>query len=266
MFGLLVLVGLFIALTPGVLFRLKGSKKISAAMHAVLFGVVVYLVSMYGPGYGVSYEGFQSTSPACEGTSTFMNGMCVATTPAMCSSGELGPRGKCYLSGKVVGVPVCPTDMQREGGVCTASTPAACLAGFNLTSDGMCENKMNTATSAAPGIAAGSEVICGEDFNRVFKIISVNPNKSLTVTDASNRQPGKMDVDTSRCVATSNYISKQATCSSTSKKLIVLKIRPDASMEVYPKENRNSVTVTSPGDCRVESTVFGAITSAITGK
>jgi hypothetical protein len=31
----------------------------SAAMHAVLFGVAVYLVSMYGPGYGVSYEGFQ---------------------------------------------------------------------------------------------------------------------------------------------------------------------------------------------------------------
>ena len=56
MFGLLVLVGLFVALTPGILFKLKGSKNVSAAMHAVLFGLVVYVVSVYF----VSIDGFTS--------------------------------------------------------------------------------------------------------------------------------------------------------------------------------------------------------------
>lgn len=39
----LLLVVLFVALTPGVLFRLKGSKMMVATMHAVLFGLAVYL-------------------------------------------------------------------------------------------------------------------------------------------------------------------------------------------------------------------------------
>ena len=50
-----LLIGLFVALTPGILFRLpnKGSKFLVAATHALLFAVVVYLLRKY------QYEGFQ---------------------------------------------------------------------------------------------------------------------------------------------------------------------------------------------------------------
>ena len=52
MFGFLVLIALFVAFTPGILFKLKGSKMVVAAMHAVLFGLVVCLLRG-------SVEGFQ---------------------------------------------------------------------------------------------------------------------------------------------------------------------------------------------------------------
>jgi len=49
------LIGLFVALTPGILVTLpkKGSKVAVAATHALLFAVVVYLLRKY------QYEGFQ---------------------------------------------------------------------------------------------------------------------------------------------------------------------------------------------------------------
>jgi len=52
-----LLIGLFVALTPGILFRLpnKGSKFLVAATHALVFAVVVYLLRKY------QYEGFQNT-------------------------------------------------------------------------------------------------------------------------------------------------------------------------------------------------------------
>jgi len=155
MFGLLVLVGLFVALTPGILFRLKGSKKVSAAMHAVLFGVVVYVVSMYG----VSLEGFQN-SPACGGTSTFANGMCMATTPARCLSGTLKPNTNvCFQNGKSVGPPICPPNMQGpRSGVCTAAIPAVCGGGLTLTSNGMCKAMPTNNLGARPGPAQGGMV------------------------------------------------------------------------------------------------------------
>ena len=53
------LIGLFVALTPGILVTLpnKGSKVAVAATHALLFAVVVYLLRKY------QYEGFQNTPP-----------------------------------------------------------------------------------------------------------------------------------------------------------------------------------------------------------
>lgn len=50
-----LLIGLFVALTPGILVTLpnKGSKVAVAATHALLFAVVVYLLRKY------QYEGFQ---------------------------------------------------------------------------------------------------------------------------------------------------------------------------------------------------------------
>ena len=54
-----LLIGLFVALTPGILFRLpnKGSKVAVAATHALVFAVVVYLLRKY------QYEGFQNAPP-----------------------------------------------------------------------------------------------------------------------------------------------------------------------------------------------------------
>jgi hypothetical protein len=262
MFGLLVLVGLFVALTPGVLFRLKGSKKMSAAMHAVLFGVVVYLVSMYGPSYGISYEGFQSPMPACQGTSSFVNGMCVATTPAMCTSGTLGPGGKCYLSGRVVGMPVCPPNMQKQGGVCVISKTAVCPGGTNLTSDGMCKTNSQNATSsssAAPGVAAGSEVFCNEDVNRVWKVASVNPNKTLSVSFPGQQGPPAV-MPSGNCSLVSNYIGKEVRCATSNAKLYVKRVRPDAQFEVYAQATPNNIQAMPVGACRLVPTLLGAIT------
>lgn len=52
-----LLIGLFVALTPGILVTLpkKGSKVAVAATHALLFAVIVYLLRKY------QYEGFQNT-------------------------------------------------------------------------------------------------------------------------------------------------------------------------------------------------------------
>ena len=262
MFGLLVLVGLFVALTPGILFRLKGSKKMSAAMHAVLFGIVVYVVSMYGPSYGISYEGFQSGTPACQGTSSFVNGMCVATTPAMCTSGTLGPGGKCYLSGRVVGMPVCPPNMQTQGGVCVISKTAVCPGGTNLTSDGMCKTNSQNATSsssAAPGIAAGTNVFCNGDSNRVLTVASVNPNKTLSVSFPGQQGP-PFAMPSGNCVTLSSYIGKEVKCGNSNVKLYVKNVRPNAEFEVYAQATPNNIQAMPPGACQLVPTLFGAIT------
>jgi len=264
MFGLLVLVGLFIALTPGVLFRLKGSKKVSAAMHALLFGVVVYVVSMYG----VSIEGFQSSMPACGGTSTFMNGMCVFTVPASCGIGTLDSGGNCLLNGRVFSMSICPRDMQKQGNVCTGSRPPVCLAGFYLTSDGMCKSNNQTATlssSAARGLAAGSDVFCNEDVNRVWKVASVNPNKTLSVSFPGQQGP-PLTMPSGNCSLVSNYIGKEVKCATSNAKLYVKNVKPDAQFEVYAQATPNNIQAMPVGSCRLVPTVFGAVTSAITGK
>jgi len=154
MFGLLVLVGLFVALTPGVLFRLKGSKKMSAAMHAVLFGVVVYLVSMYGPGYGLSFEGFQAGPSPCPGGTTFSNGKCLLK--GSCVTGGTLVGGNCVLrpptcatgtlvDGQCINKPICPT-FAKSGpdadGNC--NIPLGCPQGFRLSGTTCLPNSGNT--------------------------------------------------------------------------------------------------------------------------
>ena len=61
------LIGLFVALTPGILVTLpnKGSKVAVAATHALLFAVVVYLLRKY------QYEGFQGLLPGLPGLPNF---------------------------------------------------------------------------------------------------------------------------------------------------------------------------------------------------
>ena len=195
MFGLLVLVGLFVALTPGILFKLKGSKMAVAAMHAVLFGVVLYVVSMYGPSYGVSLEGFQNSG---------------VYTPA----------------------------------------PAS-----------------RAAPSAAPGLTAKSLVFCNKQLNQVFEVISVNPNRTLTVTDATYRQKGTGTMQTANCELITNYIGKEVNCNrSTGTNVIVKNVRRDAYFEVYAKKTPNNVQAIPPGTCVIVPTIVGTITSAITGK
>jgi hypothetical protein len=106
MFGLLVLVGLFVALTPGILFRLKGSKNVSAAMHAVLFGLVSYVVSVYF----MSYDGFQTgPTPICPGGGVFVTGTKQCSIPIQ-----------------------CPDSYTFNGKEC-ASTPISCPAPYILT-------------------------------------------------------------------------------------------------------------------------------------
>ena len=118
MFGYLLLVALFVALTPGILFKLKGSKMDVAAMHAVLFGVVVYLVSAYF----TSYEGFQyhelhsvSGPPPCPVGSEFKAG--TDTTPPTCTSTIDAARSP---------EPTCPAGSEFKAG--TLTTPPTCTS------------------------------------------------------------------------------------------------------------------------------------------
>jgi hypothetical protein len=275
MFGLLVLVGLFVALTPGVLFRLKGSKKGSAAMHAVLFGVVVYVVSMYGPSYGVSIEGFQSSMPACQGTSSFLNGSCVATTPAMCTSGTLGSGGKCLQNGKIVGMPVCPPNMQKQGGVCVATVPAVCPGGTKLTKDGMCQPIQPSSSGpamAAPALASGMNVFCGGNINKVFRVGITYPDKQtgkmrMKVFDATGKDQNAAQMDMDQCSAISTYFGKDVYCNGNNNLTLTVKnVRPDAAMEVFSKKTPYNVQAMPPGACVLKPTVVGAVASVVTGK
>ena len=135
MFGLLVLVGLFVALTPGVFFRLKGSKKVSAAMHAVLFGVVVYVVSMFG----VSIEGFQAgTDPICPPGSSYTDGLCRAkmTCPAGTKFDE--ETMNCIDIKRKPSMPTCPKGNVLSNNSCREFVVGSCPPGLNGPEDGQC--------------------------------------------------------------------------------------------------------------------------------
>jgi hypothetical protein len=171
MFGLLVLVGLFVALTPGVLFRLKGSKKMSAAMHAVLFGVVVYVVSTYF----ISFEGFQAGPSPCPPGSTVSLGLlsrvCIidekpamvvrsnATGKESCSKGTIFRNGSCYgcnspyiaISGSVINEVKC-----------RHSVPLKCPEPYALSLGGNCIIPVvdQPITYNGKTFALGSRVAC----------------------------------------------------------------------------------------------------------
>jgi hypothetical protein len=156
MFGLLVLVGLFIALTPGVLFRLKGSKMGSAAMHAVLFGVVVYLVSMYGPSYGISYEGFLAgTEPICPPESTYTRGLCRAQM--ICPRGTTKVDHQetiiCIDPKRKSSKPTCPKGTVLSNNICRPIVVGKCPPELNGPEDGEC--------MASPNCSGASHLVEG---------------------------------------------------------------------------------------------------------
>jgi hypothetical protein len=128
MFGLLVLVGLFVALTPGVLFRLKGSKKMSAAMHAVLFGVVAYIVS----NYLISYEGFQPppTGSPCPAGTSYLAKLKQCEGEGTCPDGYEKNGRSCELYVQ----PQCPEGSQLDGERCKTTVSPICPSGFTLAS------------------------------------------------------------------------------------------------------------------------------------
>ena len=133
MFGLLVLVGLFVAMTPGILFRLKGSKKVSAAAHAVLFGLMVYVVSKYV----ISYEGFQPVSKdslqPCPRGSKYHTKLKECQGPMTCPDGYENQGDSCFLYVE----PTCPNGAENEDGRCKTTAPPACSPPFKL-SRGFC--------------------------------------------------------------------------------------------------------------------------------
>lgn len=139
MFSLLVLVGLFVALTPGILFRLKGTKMVSAAMHAVLFAFVLYeLVSTFGFEYDVSYEGFQTDPPPiCPNGISYDNGLC--KTRIVCPSGHKFSvaADKCIKAPN--GGPQkasCPANtILHDNGMCYDFTDASCPSGLRQDRD-----------------------------------------------------------------------------------------------------------------------------------
>ena len=45
----IIMVAVFVILTPGVFFRVPGSKYVSALVHGALFAFVWYLISMFHP-------------------------------------------------------------------------------------------------------------------------------------------------------------------------------------------------------------------------
>ncbi len=108
----------------------------SAAMHAVLFGVAVYLVSMYGPGYGVSYEGFQSNPSPCPGGTKYIRKTQQCITSSTCPAGYGKDGSLCILS--VEPIITCPDGSELEDGRCKSTASPLCSSNFNLTSDGSC--------------------------------------------------------------------------------------------------------------------------------
>ena len=130
MFGLLVLVGLFVALTPGILFKLKGSKMVSAAMHAVLFAIAAYLVS----NYVIRYEGFQTgPSPICPAGGMFLASTKQCSMAVQCPDGyqQVASENGSVSCSKTA-TPVCPDPYTFSGTGCT-STPTSCAAPYVLT-------------------------------------------------------------------------------------------------------------------------------------
>jgi len=195
MFGLLVLVGLFVALTPGILFRLKGSKKVSAAAHAVLFGVVLYVVSMYGPSYGLSIEGFQheddgprSCPPGSDGPDD--NGNCISRVPAECTSGTLSGKN-CITSTPVT----CPDGtLPDKNGKCKNVFPAFCPSGYTMFRN-LC----------LPGMVVGARVYCNKDTKILYKIGKIDQkNGYITLVDTSNTSNPIQEFSASACAVTSD--------------------------------------------------------------
>ena len=132
----LVLVVLFIALTPGILFKMKGSKMVSAGIHAALFGVVVYVVSVYF----MSYDGFRSMAPRdkrpepiCPNDGHYNRNQKHCLTSGICPDGYMGTGKVC--SKRVE--PQCPEGytFEKEAGIfangdCVKSISSTCLTPY----------------------------------------------------------------------------------------------------------------------------------------
>jgi hypothetical protein len=128
----------------------------------------------------------------------------------------------------------------------------------------MCKSNSQTATSsssAAPGVAAGTNVFCNGDLNQVFTVASVNPNKTLSVRVPGQQGPPFM-MQSDRCVTLSSYIGKEVKCATITEnlKLYVKNVRADAHFEVYAQETPNKIEAMPPGACRLVPTLLGAIT------
>jgi hypothetical protein len=132
MFDLLILAGLFVALTPGILFKLKGPKMVVATAHALLFGIVAYVVSVYF----MSYDGFQSgPTPTCPGGGVFVTGTKQCSIPIICPDGFqqiVSENGTVSCSMSQTTSPKCPDSYSFNGKECT-STPTSCPAPYVLT-------------------------------------------------------------------------------------------------------------------------------------
>jgi len=128
----LVLVGLFVALTPGILFKLKGTKMVAAAAHAALFGVVVYVVSSYF----ISYDGFQAgPQPICPSGTTYSDGLCRSSV--VCPSGYTYARasGRCIKSAGPTQKPACPANTIMDNELCYEYMEVNCPSGGRTDGD-----------------------------------------------------------------------------------------------------------------------------------
>jgi hypothetical protein len=192
MFGLLVLVGLFVALTPGVLFRLKGSKKMSAAMHAVLFGVVVYVVSTYF----MSYDGFQDAPSPCRDPYELVGNRCVSGEPVERTSYDVLANGKCKSSkhklnnGKCFH---CPTGYSTiSGGMCQNIRVPQCPSSYDME---MVNGTLTCVTAVLNGpivnkngetIEVGSRVKCGNFIKTSYTVTGTNPKRKVITGQKDN--------------------------------------------------------------------------------
>jgi len=134
MFGLLLLVGLFVALTPGILFKLKGPKMVVATAHALLFGIVAYVVSVYF----MSYDGFQTgPTPICPSGTTFSSYTKLCTSPVVCPSEHTYSQqtGRCIKSSGPKQKPSCPAGFIQDSGMCFEFIEANCPGGGRTDGD-----------------------------------------------------------------------------------------------------------------------------------
>ena len=188
MFGLLVLVVLFIAFTPGILFRLKGSKMMAAAMHAALFGLAAYL--LWGSVEGFVPNPASNPKPTCPTGSTLISGnifndsKCrTPTQPTITNAVKNGRVYECPTGKKTRDIndniicATCPTGATYSSKTeknsknrnmtvytCNVFTPPTCTSGYTFRGTKcIFSNPVETRPLDKNGqeIFVGSTVICG---------------------------------------------------------------------------------------------------------